>query len=121
MEKNTKSKRFNFGKIIIALLLCLFCSLSFVGCTTSRVGVNIDNSDKNNPNDNQGGGEGSAGGSGSGGSGGSTGTPNINDFNTVFAGSIGVYQIDGSEDVYSRLLLSPKPEKEKDLLFEAGP
>ena len=30
MEKNTKSKRFSLGKIIIALLLCLFCSVSFV-------------------------------------------------------------------------------------------
>ncbi len=102
MEKNTKSKRFNFGKIIIALLLCLFCSLSFVGCI-GRMGRGGSSSNS---------GAGSNTGSGSGSGSGSGGTeeddpetpedsgPSIENFNDVFLGAIGVYEIDGSEEVF---------------------
>lgn len=103
MEKKARSRMFNFGKIIIALLLCLFCSLSFSGCVGRSGGGGGGSS--------SGGSSGSGSGSGSGGSG-SGGSeeggedtpedtgPSINNFNDVFLCAIGVYQIDGTEDVF---------------------
>ena len=100
MEKKARSRKFNFGKIIIALLLCLFCSLSFSGCVGRSGGGGGGSS--------SGGSSGSGSGSGSGGSG-SGGSeeggedtpedtgPSINNFNDVFLCAIGVYQIDGTE------------------------
>ena len=100
MEKNTKSKRFSLGKIIIALLLCLFCSVSFVGCLGRSGGSSSGGS--------SGGGSSSGGSSSGGGSGSEDGGddnpadsgPNIDNFNDVFLCAIGVYQIDGTEDVF---------------------
>lgn len=100
MEKNTKSKRFSLGKIIIALLLCLFCSVSFVGCLGRSGGSSSGGSSS---------GGSSSGGSSSGGSGGSEdggddapadSGPNIENFNDVFLCAIGVYQVDGTEEVF---------------------
>lgn len=97
MEKTSKSTKFGFGKIIITLLLCLLCSLSFVGCF-SYGGTRGTSSGSS--------GSGSGSGGSSGGSGGGSGesgdseTPNIDDFNDVFSCAIGVYQINGSEKVF---------------------
>lgn len=96
-----KQKKFNFRfcRFIIVILVCLFCSFSLVGCV-GPIGFTPGT----------GGSSGSGGSSGTGGSegsGGSSGegteepdTVSITDYNDVFLGAIGVYEIDGKEEVF---------------------
>ncbi len=103
MKKLFSSKRFNLGKIIIALLLCLFCSFSFAGCISMNVGGSSGGSSGGGSTGGGSGdtGSGGTGGEGSGGTGSTSGSANsIKDFNDVFIGAIGVYDIEGDEEVF---------------------
>lgn len=102
MEKYSIKRKVKLGKIIIAILLCLFCSFSFVGC------IGRFNLGGTGGSSSSGGGSGSGSGGSSGGSSGSdddidepeSSDSNVDDFNDVFLGAIGVYSIDGDEDVF---------------------
>ncbi|MGN0960808.1 MAG: hypothetical protein ACI4PF_01260 [Christensenellales bacterium] len=101
-----KLKKLKIIQIITAIILCLFCAFSFVGCVGAIGGYG--SSSGSGGSGSGGSGSGGSGGSGSGGSGsggsGSGGSDpgyitdeTINDYNDVFTGAIGVYQIDGTE------------------------
>jgi len=108
MEKNKSKNKKKLWVIITSLLLCLFCSFSFAGCMGSVGGSSSGGGSGGSGGSSSGGGSGgsSSGGSGSGGSSsgesgsGTTTQNNIDDYNDVYYGAIGVYEGNPDEKVY---------------------
>jgi len=91
MEKTIQSKKLKIFRILVALLLCLFCSFSFVGCVGrgSFVGSGNSSSTDKDPDDEDD----------------KTEPPaktevNIDNLNDVIMGAIAVYDIDATEEVF---------------------
>ena len=105
-------KKKTFWKILIVILLCIFCTTSFVGCIGSVGSGSGGSSGGGSSSSGSGGssggsssGSGSSGGSGgssSGGSGGSGGSSYESeyDINDLLMGAICVYDVDGDENVF---------------------